>query len=362
VHIGGVEFSDFRNYGTLTFNPAARLNVLTGPNAQGKTNLLEGLGVLLVGRSFRGARAAEMPRWRSAGAVVAGEIRRGDAALAMRRVITRREDGTWVVTGEGCSWARVIPFGWQDLAILVGGPQARRGFVDGFAGKLYPAHLTAYARYRQVLARRNHLLQSKLDPGTLRSRLAPWNDQLARLGIDVVRRRREAVAAIEVEAKRLYPELAGGGEVRIEYRSTLAEDAAEGDVVAVIEKRLGEELRRGQTLLGPHRDDLLIEVDGRDLRVFGSRGQQRLMALVLRLAEARPVARAVGSEPVLLLDDALSELDAAVRVRVLAHVARVGQVFLTTAEDGLPEVEAAWWEVKGGGVRELSLEPVGGTA
>ncbi|HWN15261.1 MAG TPA: AAA family ATPase, partial [Candidatus Dormibacteraeota bacterium] len=142
MEIDRVELSDFRNYRTLSLTPAPHLNVLAGPNAQGKTNLLEGLGVLLVGRSFRGAKAADMLGWGASSAFVSGELHRGETTRAIRRAVVQREDGRWGVGGEGCSWARAIGFGWQDLAILTEGPQARRTFIDGFAGKLYAAHLS----------------------------------------------------------------------------------------------------------------------------------------------------------------------------------------------------------------------------
>jgi len=115
VQIEAIEFSDFRNFHVLSFAAAPSLNVLTGSNAQGKTNLLEGLAVLLVGRSFRGVKAADFPRWNSTQpAVLAGTLRRGEATRSLRRVIQPREDGIWTVTGEGCPWARAIAFGWQD--------------------------------------------------------------------------------------------------------------------------------------------------------------------------------------------------------------------------------------------------------
>lgn len=363
MEIDRVELSDFRNYRTLSFTPSPHLNILAGPNAQGKTNLLEGLGVLLVGRSFRGAKAADMLGWGASGASVGGEIRRGDTVRAVRRAVVQREDGRWGVGGEGCSWARAIGFGWQDLAILTEGPQPRRGFIDGFAGKLYAAHLSGLGRYRQIVARRNHLLQSGLVGGALRSALAPWNEQLAQVGLELAGRRRAAVGALQVEASRLYPTLAGAGAVSLQYCAPLGAAAAVGEVLAALEARFVEEARRGQTLVGPHRDDLSIEVDGRDLRRYGSRGQQRLMALTLRLAEAGPVARAVGTAPVLLLDDALSELDPEVQARVLEHVTTAGQVFLTTADAALPEVRrVTWWDVRGGRVTDPRLSTVRGAA
>jgi len=364
VHIEAVEFSDFRNFHTLSFTPASSLNIVTGPNAQGKTNLLEGLGVLLIGRSFRGARAAELPRWNCPQpSVMAGELRRGEGSRGLRRVIQPREDGVWTVTGEGCAWARIIPFSWQDMGIIHGAPQARRDFLDGFAGKLYPAHLTAWSRYRQILERRNRLLQGGLEVVDLRAQLQPWNEQLVRVGFELLGRRRAAVGAIQRELARLYPELAGRGEVHLKYRCSLGDNPTEDGFRHVLECRFGEESRRGMTLLGPHRDDMVIELDGRDLRSCGSRGQQRLMALALRLAERGPVAEAVGSAPILLLDDALSELDPWARARVLEHVAKAGQVFLTTADADLGEgCAATWWEVRGGHVSSDGFAAVRGAA
>ena len=363
MEIDRVELSDFRNYRRLSLTPSPQLNILAGLNAQGKTNLLEGLGVLLVGRSFRGARAIDMLAWGASTACVAGEIRRGDTVRTIRRIVVQREDGRWGVGGEGCAWARAIGFGWADLAILTEGPQARRNFIDGFAGKLYAAHLSALSRYRQILARRNYLLQSGLSDGALRNALAPWNEQLARVGLELVGRRREAVSALEGEARHLYPALAGVGEVRLRYAVPAGTGEGLPEFLAALEARFGEEVRRGQSLVGPHRDDLQIEVDGRDLRLYGSRGQQRLMALTLRLAEAGPVERTVGSAPVLLLDDALSELDPEVQARVLARVAGAGQVFLTTADASVPDVQrGTWWEVSEGRVTEPRHSTVRGAA
>jgi DNA replication and repair protein RecF len=171
------------------------------------------------------------------------------------------------------------------------------------------------------------------------------------------------VDALETEARGLYPALAGTGAVNLQYCAALGPETGEAEFLAALEARVPEEARRGQTLVGPHRDDLLIEVDGRDLRLYGSRGQQRLMALTLRLAEVGPVARAVGSAPVLLLDDALSELDPHVQARVIEHVSTAGQVFLTTADAALPEVgRVTWWDVREGRVTDPMLSTVRGAA
>src|SRR5256712_6060698 len=166
--------------------------------------------------------------------------------------------------------------------------------------------------------------------------------------MDLVNRRRRAVAALQTELARVYGALcAARSKVEIRYRTALGEASDAAALLAALERARHEELRRGQTLVGPHRDDLAIEIDGVDARAFGSRGQQRLVALALRLAEVLPVTEAAGTAPVLLLDDALSELDATIRGHVLREVQSAEQVFLTTPET--PAVEgAAIFHVSGG--------------
>jgi len=337
---------DFRNYRSLSYRPSARLNVLSGRNAQGKTNLLEGLGVLLTGRSFRTSRLGELPSWGTAASTLSGELIHTEGTRSVRRTIQRLEDGTWQSAGDVCPWARVIVFGWQDLGILNGPPAARRNFIDGFAARLYAGHLPALLRYRQILARRNRLLQTS----DAESRLAPWNEQLATVGMELIDRRRRAVAALSTELARVYPALAGTRrKVQVAYRTSLGEATEPAALLAALERRRAEELRRRLTLAGPHRDDLAIELDGTDVRAFGSRGEQRLLALALRLAEVLPVTEAAGTPPVLLLDDALSELDAVVGANVLHEIQSAEQVFLTSPEP-LAVNGAARWIVDAGEV------------
>jgi DNA replication and repair protein RecF len=347
VQIGWIQVIEFRSYRTLRYGPSPKLNVITGPNAQGKTNLLEALAFLLTGRSFRTSRLAEIPYWGTTSASVSGEIHRVDGSRTLRRAISRLEDGSWKAAGESCPWARVIAFGWQDLGILNGMPAARRNFIDGVAGRLYAGHLATLVRFRQVLARRNHLLRHGMcEP----ARLAPWDDQLATTGAELIDRRRRAAAMLQTELTRIYPALSGHrGKVEIRYRTDLGEGVDREALLAALARARRDELRRGLTLVGPHRDDLAIELDGVDARVFGSRGQQRLLALALRVAEVLPVRDAVGTAPVLLLDDALSELDPTVRDNVLREIQVAEQVFLTTPEP-LAVAGAARWDVRGGGV------------
>ncbi len=352
MHVSWIHGAEFRSYRILDWSPAPRLNLLTGPNAQGKTNLLEALGVLLAGRSFRTSRVAELPRWGAASSWLAGEVVRGDAENAthrtVRRSLTKLAEGSWENAGESVEWARAIAFGWQDLEIVNGGPGVRRNFIDGSAGRLYPTHLATLVRFRQVLARRNRLLQERQVDGA--ARLEPWNEQFAVVGMELIERRRKAVAALQTELARVYQALSTTqSKVEVRYRTSLGESSEPAALLAALERSRREERRRGQTLVGPHRDDLAIEIDGADARAFGSRGQQRLVALALRLAEVLPVTGAAGTAPVLLLDDALSELDPQVREHVLRELGSAEQVFLTTPEP-LAVRGAAVFHVNAGGI------------
>lgn len=355
MQIGWIELVDVRNYRTLSYTPSATLNLLAGANAQGKSNLLEALAVLLTGRSFRTSRLAEIPRWGTESALLTAEIRRAEGARTVRRTLRKREDGAWHGAGDDCAWARVVTFGWQDLDIVNGVPAVRRNFLDGFTARLYPSHRATFVRFRQVLARRNHLLQERLPERALAGRLAPWDEQFAAVSMELMARRRRAAAALQTEVARVYPSLAGdrrvmSGErekVDLRYRASVGEATEPEALVGALERMRPAEMRRGQTLVGPHRDDLAIELNGVDARAFGSRGQQRLLALSLRLAEILPITEAVGTAPVLLLDDALSELDPEVRQHALREIRNAEQVFLTTA-DALEVPDAARWIITRG--------------
>lgn len=346
MQIGCVQLLEFRNYRTLSYRPSARVNLLTGRNAQGKTNLLEALGVLLTGRSFRTTRLAELAHWGAEVVTLSGDIHRSEGSRTVRRTLQRQENGAWQALGESCPWARVIAFGWQDLAIVHGAPSARRSFIDGFAARLYPSHLATLVRYRRLIEQRNCVLQTH----PTAERLAPWDEQVAAVGMELINHRRRAVAALRSELARVYAAVSGERQkLEIGYRSVVGESSEPAALVAALQQGRAVELRRRQTLAGPHRDDLVLELDGIDARTFGSRGQQRLLALALRLAEVLPVAEAAGTAPVLLLDDALSELDPGVRDNVLREIQGAEQVFLTSPEP-LVVSGAVCWVVDGGGI------------
>lgn len=350
MHIGWIQLLEFRNHRTLSYSPSPKLNVISGPNARGKTNLLEGLGFLLSGRSFRTSRLGEIPCWGAGGATVTGELRRAEVTRTVRRAIQRLDHGAWRSVGDDGAWARVVAFGWHDLELLTGAPAGRRNFIDGFAARLYAGHRATLVRFRQILARRNLLLQEPVGEGVRAGRLQPWDEQLAMVAMEIVQHRRRATAALQTEVARVFPTLAGSPhKVEVRYQSTLGEAETASGYLTALEQSRRLDARRGQTSVGPHRDDLTIDLDGAAALVYGSRGQQRLLALALRLAEVLPITEAVGTTPVLLLDDALSELDGRVRDNVMGEVQQADQVFLTSPEP-LPTAGGTHWRIEEGEV------------
>lgn len=357
MHVRWLELAGFRNYPSLSFTPEPGLNALIGRNGQGKTTLLEALSLLLTGRSFRTSRLAECVGWDAGGcARLSGEVVEGGVERRVHLEVVAG-DGRGELRGELCPWARAVTFTAGDLGLLDGPPQVRRAYLDGAAGKLWPVHAEVCRRYRLVLQQRTRLL-GELGLRADRDRLlAPWDEQLAGLGAEIVHRRLEALAALAAEGGAIHRALApAAGALEIRYAPATEPGAGQGDtrarlLVALAAARAAE-LRRGQTLVGPHRDELVVRLGRADARVSASRGEQRVLALALRMAEAAAVRRRLGVVPVFLLDDLLSELDGETRERVLGWLRGLGQAVFS-ATDVMPEAvtAAAVWEVRGREVR-----------
>jgi DNA replication and repair protein RecF len=349
VHVRWIELVGFRNHTTLTFAPELGLNVLVGRNGQGKTALLEALHVLLTGRSFRTAKLTDCLGWDAGGrATVAGELATGSQVRSVRLELLARAGGV-EVRGTLCPWAAAVSFAATDLALLAGGPQLRRAYLDGAAARLVPVHAEACRRYRLALQQRTHLLSDLVGRPDADRLLGPWDEQLAVLGSEIVHRRLEALAtladAVREVQEALAPRAAG---VVLRYEPSVVpgtdREATQGALLAGFARARAGDLRRGLTSLGPHRDDVAVRLGRADARSNASRGEQRLLTLALRLAVALVVRRRHGDSPVLLLDDVLSELDPEVSGHVLTWLAGQAQVVYTATDVPLPPPDpgAVW--------------------
>ena len=357
--------SGFRNLETLRFSPCGGLNAVTGENAQGKTNLLEAMWLFTGGRSFRGARDQELVRagaqearlsltFFSGGREQRAELTlRGGARQAVLNGVPKR--GMAELIGRFCA----VVFSPEHLSLVKGGPAERRAFLDSALCQAKPSYAIAYARYRRTLNQRNALLKDIARHPELEDTLPIWDDRLCRSGAVLIRERR---AYLERFAPRASAHYAGIAHGREELRLTY-EPSCGGDMAESLRRALREDIRFGHTSVGPHRDDIGIEIGGMAARLYASQGQQRSAVLAMKLAEAAVLAEACGEEPVVFLDDVLSELDGSRQLYLLSSLSG-RQSFLTGCE--LPPRAlggtAARFLVRGGAPAEAApdeAEPAG---
>ena len=332
---------DVRNYAALEFEPQAGLNVFVGANAQGKSNLLEAIGMLGTGRSFRTSRDGEVIRAGADAATISGRasVRGGTVHLACG--IVRLGSGArkrYTVNGTPVRYAgylgraRVVTFVPADLELVAGPPARRRALLNAALSQERPAYYAALARYGSYLEQKGALLRSaQLDLDLL----ATYDDGLATVGAALMTARRDYARALAVAAERAYGALAADGPLEVAYAPNVefAHDDAREALAARMVAARSLELARRTPLVGPHRDDLAVRLAGKSLVAFGSQGQQRTAVLALKIGEYGVSTERGGEPPLLLLDDVLSELDRLRQDAFLHAIGGVEQAFVTaTAE------------------------------
>ena len=337
-----LRLADFRNYPALDFAPAPGLNVFVGPNAQGKSNLLEAIAMLATGKSFRARRESELIREGTALAEIAGEARVPAGRIFLRAALARSGNGarkTFEVNGSPVGFAhflgraRVVTFVPADLQLIAGGPALRRTFLNGALAQLSPAYYRDLARYGKIVQQKAALLRGAIAPD--RALLLAYNDELLAPGAGLMAARATFAADISAAARGVYERWPGTRErVEIVYAPNvgIAGAAPREALAAALAANIEAEVRRKTTLVGPHRDDVRLTIDGRPLDAFGSQGQQRTAVLALKVAEYETMRSRAGDAPILLLDDVLSELDAERAGGFLSAVGSFEQAFLTTTE------------------------------
>ncbi len=350
----------FRNYDQAELSPARGVTVLMGQNAQGKTNLIEAIHLCCLGRSHRTARDGELVRWGTPGAQVSVTVDRRDGPHDVSVQIGADEKRKKSIKVNGAQVARVgelmghvnaVLFSPEDLRLVKDGPEGRRRFLDMEISQAQPAYFYALQRYMRALAQRNALLRRLSEGGgdaALLATLDEWDALLVEAGAQVIERRIAYLAKLSPAASEAHAALSGGKEkLTLSYEGR----AADGDeLYRLLRACRTEDLRRGTTGTGPHRDDYRIVVNGRDARAFASQGQQRTAALSLKLAEIEVLGEMIGESPVLLLDDVMSELDVNRRQMLLSRIEKVQTLITCTHESDL-----------GGACYETAYRVEGGT-
>ncbi len=407
MRVERLRLTDFRSYRELDLTLPTGLTVFYGRNAQGKSNLLEAISLIATTRSFRTSSEREAIRWGAPGrfARIVGDIARSRDRLEIEVILAEGVDDANATTPASetapaatsattfrkrvrvngsprraidlVGMAPVVVFAPTDLDLVTGGPSQRRHFLDLTLCQTHHSYCRTLSQYQKVIAQRSALLRRIREGLDSPQSLAYWDDQLVRLALPIMRERADFLERASVAAARVYAALAHDDDaptatdtasdaaLRLDYRpsyqqplsvAATEEERAEQarQMRAALEAVRRREIAQGANVLGPHRDDLGFIAAGVDLATYGSRGQQRTVALALKLAELEYIEAETGEQPVLLLDDVLSELDPQRREDLLAAVRGLDQTLVTTTDLTIAPVnalrDATIFEVRNGAV------------
>ncbi len=367
-----LSLTNFRNYTKLELEFPTGIVLLLGGNAQGKTNLLEAIYYLATTRSLQTASDSQLLNWSTAEedlpfARVGAQVRKGHTTQQVEILLVKEAIPSGVrfrkrikVNGinrralDLIGQVNVVLFLPQDLDMISGSPSFRRRYLDATICQIDSSYCRALQRYRRVLAQRNHLLRQLRERRATPGELAFWDEDLIENGAHLIGRRQEAVAELDKLVETVHFQLTAQKEcLQLLYQSSITADygkeiqprllisqeeglpsvpAIESLFREKLEEIRAKEIVQGMTLVGPQRDDLLFLVNEKDMNLYGSRGQQRTIALSLRLAEVQLMRAEASFQPVLLLDDVMSELDASRRQYLMGMVEATGQVLITSTD------------------------------
>jgi DNA replication and repair protein RecF len=377
---------NFRNYVRLDLALPPGVSILQGDNAQGKTNLLEAVYYLATSRSPHAGSDRELVNWLAVEqeplpyARLVGHVTKAASESTIEITLTQqanngaryrkqiRLNGVSRRVMDLLGQLNVVLFLPEDIALVTGSPGGRRRYLDAALCQIDSAYCRSLSRYNRIITQRNALLRDLRERGGDSTQLAFWDERLVENGAYLISRRWDALLALDELAHDVHGQLTGSAEqLRLRYMSSVEMDgpATTGEAGEAFRAQLQAMRRRdiaaGMTLVGPHRDDLLFLINGVDSGVYGSRGQQRTAALSLKLAEVKLMRRETGEQPVLLLDDVLSELDEH-RRGFLMHTLENGaeQAIITTTDlHTLPQAflqSSQLWRVEMGRLSNLEAE------
>jgi DNA replication and repair protein RecF len=369
VFLTKFSLSHYRNYKEIEIKTDSNVNIFVGPNAQGKTNLLEAIYVMALTKSHRTHQDKELISWNAEQTYLHAELNKkyGDCKLDL--MITPKGKKAKINGLEQRKLSNfigamnVVMFAPEDLEIVKGTPGVRRRFLDMEIGQVQPTYLYDLSQYQKILLQRNNFLKHPSSSGpSSEAMLSVWNEQLAQYGVKIMKKRQSFIKKLQHWAESIHQGITNGQEsLLIRYAPSFEIQEIEEESVLFSQFMIKlsqvkeQESRRGITLVGPHRDDLLFFINEKEAQTYGSQGQQRTTALSLKLAEIELIHEEVGEYPLLLLDDVLSELDAYRQTQLIRTFQQKVQTFITTT--GLESVhleqleEAAVFHVLQGTVR-----------
>lgn len=335
--IKSLELENFRNYDNLKMDFDEGTTILTGENAQGKTNILEALYLSSTTKSHKGSKDSDIIKFGEEEGHIRTFFLKNDVNTRIDMHLRKGKSKGIAVdlqklkkSSELIGLLNVVLFSPEDLSIVKDGPLYRRTFIDMQICRLDSNYLFNLSNYNKIIEQRNKLLKDIFFEPALKQTLFIWDSQLQSYGGQVIKKRKEFVEELNTIVKDIHSKLTSGSEeIEIIYEPNVEEDRIEETLRINGEK----DLKSKMTSVGPHRDDYIINVNGIDVRKFGSQGQQRTAALSLKLAEIEIIKKNTNDTPVLLLDDVLSELDAGRRNMLLESINDIQTIITCTGLD-----------------------------
>ena len=332
-----VELSNFRNYKLLKLDLDEKTNILYGNNAQGKTNILESIYVCSTTKSHRTNRDAELINLDSGEAHIKLYLEKNNGEQRIDIHLRKNKTKGIAINGIPIKKAselfglfNVVIFSPEDLEIIKKGPSERRKFVDMELCQLDKIYVYNLTNYNRIIAQRNKLLKDIYFKPELKQTLDVWDGQLAQYGSKIIERRTNFIEKINEIIKPIHKQLTGGLEnINIVYNKNCEAE----DLLRRLEENRDRDIKYKSTSIGPHKDDLLFFNDNKNIRIYGSQGQQRTIALSLKLAELELVKNLINDTPVLLLDDVLSELDSERQNHLLNSIDDIQTIITCTGLD-----------------------------
>jgi len=368
LFLNKIFLKSFRNYAAQEIAFREGINIFYGENAQGKTNLLEAIYLLSLGRPYRVQRDQDLVKWEEAGFLVKGIAEKDKRTLIIEVSFTLGGKKAIKINGLEQKKLRallgllnVVIFSPTDLQLIQGSPGERRRFLDLEISQVNPQYGHYLHQYGRVLQQRNNLLRELRERKKNLDLLVVWDTQLIDWGSKIIKKRLDSMKKLSILAKLMHRKITSHKEtLELKYLSScrnLEEKIAQGEEIEHIfkqnlEKIKEEEIHRGMTMIGPHRDDFSSFINGINVKTFGSQGQQRTAVLSLKLAELEFMKAETGEYPLLLLDDVMSELDQERREHLLKVVRQRIQTFITTTDlEDFPQeflTEASLYQISKG--------------
>ncbi|MDD4211159.1 MAG: DNA replication/repair protein RecF [Clostridia bacterium] len=340
MRIKKIKLINFRNYKNQTIDLNDGLNVLVGENAQGKTNLIEAIYFSCIGKSPRTKKENELINWQAENAKIEIELEKKEGSKLIEVFLNKKGKKNIKINGinilrigELIGTLNCVFFAPDELKLVKDSPQDRRRFMDIDLSQLSKNYFYLINTYNKILAERNKLLKDTKSFDTLKQTIYIWDKQLADVGSKIIIRRIRFLNALKVYANKTHQELTSNKENLELFYEGIVEKTTEEikqKLLKEYEINLEKDFRLGFTNIGPHRDDISILTNGIDVKSFGSQGQQRTVALSLKLAELEIFASERGEYPILLLDDVLSELDDERKNKLLNKTKTVQTLITTT--------------------------------